>query len=393
MKSVSFLKQFVRFLLLCCTSQVFSQADLTNFEKANKYYLSRQYKETIPYLNLAQKDNPKDHKIFFMRGRCNLELELYNQALDDFAMATNLLPQESEFMYYRGVCELKLQRHKAAVSSLEKSIEYDPYNFMNHFLIGIAFIEMTSNEKAREHFDKAIEDGSKFGFAIAENIDTKYYEEYSYLAERMKEDASKKTKSAKAYLILGLMKRLVKDNYGALIYFAKCLELDPTLTIAFYYHGLTLIEIKRYDKAMYDIFRYTNANPKDQKALILLKEIKDKLNSDLLMDSNSGEIYLVTEVMPEFPGGAAEMNKFISKNLNYPKKALDSGLKGRVIVSFVISPNGHVKDSQVMRSLSEECDMEAMRILTLMPVWKPGIRNGKPVSVRYTLPINFSIKE
>ncbi len=99
------------------------------------------------------------------------------------------------------------------------------------------------------------------------------------------------------------------------------------------------------------------------------------------------------EVNPEYPGGMNAWNKFLQKNLKYPSQAIDAGVGGKVIVSFVVEKDGHLTDIKVLRSAGYGLDEEVVRVLKLVPPWKPGIQNGRPVRVMYTLPFNFQLPE
>ena len=102
--------------------------------------------------------------------------------------------------------------------------------------------------------------------------------------------------------------------------------------------------------------------------------------------------YSLKEGMPEYPGGLEAMKKFISGSLKYPKEAEEKKITGTVIVGFVVDKDGSVKDAHIVKGLDKSCDAEAVRIVKLMPKWKPGTQNGKPVIVPFNLPINFIIK-
>lgn len=95
------------------------------------------------------------------------------------------------------------------------------------------------------------------------------------------------------------------------------------------------------------------------------------------------------EVMPEFPGGQIELMKFLSQNIKYPETAVKNNIQGRVMVEFVIDKEGNVISPSVLRGISPELDAEALRIIDMMPKWIPGKLNGKPVKVKYTIPISF----
>jgi len=102
-------------------------------------------------------------------------------------------------------------------------------------------------------------------------------------------------------------------------------------------------------------------------------------------------VYKFAEVMPEPYGGAAGWAKFLQKNLHYPGEALDKQMSGRVLISFVVEKDGHLSSITVDRGAGFGMDEEAARVLKLAHVWSPGMQNGKPVRVKYTLPVNFSL--
>lgn len=103
------------------------------------------------------------------------------------------------------------------------------------------------------------------------------------------------------------------------------------------------------------------------------------------------EIFAVVEEMPSFPGGDAALMSYISKNIKYPSIATENGIQGRVICTFVINRDGKVTNAEVIRSVDPSLDKEALRVINNMPAWKPGKQRGKPVRVKYTLPIVFRL--
>lgn len=109
------------------------------------------------------------------------------------------------------------------------------------------------------------------------------------------------------------------------------------------------------------------------------------------MTSTDDDVYEVVEKMPEFPGGIAELMKYLRNNVRYPVEAHKAGIQGRVVVSFVISKDGTVKDAKIVRSVDKSIDAEALRVISTMPKWQPGYQDGKAVSVRYTVPVTFRL--
>lgn len=104
------------------------------------------------------------------------------------------------------------------------------------------------------------------------------------------------------------------------------------------------------------------------------------------------EVFQVVEKMPEFPGGAAELMKWLNKNMKYPSIAQDNGIQGRVIVQFVVNKDGSIVDPVVMKSVDPYLDKEALRVVKMMPKWSPGEQRGKPVRVKFTLPVTFRLQ-
>ena len=105
-----------------------------------------------------------------------------------------------------------------------------------------------------------------------------------------------------------------------------------------------------------------------------------------------GVIFQVVEEMPEFPGGMGEAMKFLGRNIKYPVVAQPAKIEGRVIVQFVVERDGNLSNIHVVRGVSPELDAEAIRVIGLMPKWKPGKQRGKEVAVKYTVPIMFRLQ-
>ena len=119
-------------------------------------------------------------------------------------------------------------------------------------------------------------------------------------------------------------------------------------------------------------------------------EPQDTVKADGLQGKNS-TVYDMVEQAPAFPGGPQAMMQFIKDNLKYPQIAKENGIQGRVILQFVVDETGQVTDPKVLRSIDPSLDLEAIRIVKAMPRWTPGMQDGKAVSVRYTLPVAFSL--
>jgi len=102
-------------------------------------------------------------------------------------------------------------------------------------------------------------------------------------------------------------------------------------------------------------------------------------------------VFEIVEKMPEYPGGQTALMSYLNKNIRYPEKAQANGVQGRVIVQFIVGRDGSITDAVIVRSVEEELDKEAIRIISTMPKWIPGSQRGRPVRVKYTVPIAFRL--
>jgi len=138
-------------------------------------------------------------------------------------------------------------------------------------------------------------------------------------------------------------------------------------------------------------------------------EVEDELIIDVEADENTeveeyipieddeeeveeAQIFMVVESMPQFPGGETALHKYLAENIKYPQMAKESGIQGRVFVTFVIEKNGAVTDVRVLRGIGGGCDEEAIRVVKAMPNWSAGKQRGKPVRVQFNLPVKFTLQ-
>ncbi|SEP30672.1 energy transducer TonB [Mucilaginibacter sp. AW1-7] len=116
-------------------------------------------------------------------------------------------------------------------------------------------------------------------------------------------------------------------------------------------------------------------------------------NSDIkqVVEEDPNKIFASVENLPEFPGGQDKFIAYLSKTIRYPAVDRENGTQGRVILTFVVERDGSLTDIKVSRSLSPGTDAEAVRALKSSPKWKPGIQNGRPVRVQYSVPVSFAL--
>ena len=137
-----------------------------------------------------------------------------------------------------------------------------------------------------------------------------------------------------------------------------------------------------------------NGEEVDEKTMAMIKELIASQHSDAeieIVEEDEEETFMVVEDMPEFPGGTAGLLEYLRSNLNYPAGCKANNIQGRVLVSFVVEKDGSISDAEVVKSVDEELDAEALRVVSKMPNWKPGTQRGEAVRVKYTVPINFRL--
>ena len=126
---------------------------------------------------------------------------------------------------------------------------------------------------------------------------------------------------------------------------------------------------------------------KDQEVVEVV-EVKEEVQ-----EAEPEEIpFVVVEEMPMFPGGDAELLKYIGANTVYPDIAKENNIQGRVIVRFCVTAKGGVSQVSILKGVDPELDSEAIRVVNTLPAFKPGKQGGKPVPVWYMVPITFTLK-
>ncbi|MBQ6068810.1 MAG: energy transducer TonB [Bacteroidales bacterium] len=120
---------------------------------------------------------------------------------------------------------------------------------------------------------------------------------------------------------------------------------------------------------------------------------------------DGGELFLIVEHEPEFPGGIDSLYSFLNKNIHYPQKAIERKIEGKVYVQFIVEKDGSITNAQIVRDIvhgSKEadsiaaelgCGTEVLRVINRMPKWKPASNNGTVCRYIFTLPIEFSLSE
>ncbi|MCW3128124.1 MAG: Outer rane transport energization protein TonB [Bacteroidetes bacterium] len=111
----------------------------------------------------------------------------------------------------------------------------------------------------------------------------------------------------------------------------------------------------------------------------------------VVITPHEDKIFTAVEVMPQYPGGEEAMMRFIQTNIMYPNMERENDIQGRVVVGFVVNEDGSLSDISIKKSVSKGLDAEALRVVRLMPNFKPGKQQGKAVKVTFMLPVTFAL--
>ena len=151
------------------------------------------------------------------------------------------------------------------------------------------------------------------------------------------------------------------------------------------------LTVRRYSK---EYTLMTEFQLQDNMIELFKRHPYSQLNDTLLPSEEAvyPPIYNVIDQMPEFPGGIDKLLQFINDNMKYPTKAQTEGIQGRVAVQFIVDENGYIIEPNIVRSVEPSLDNEALRLIKMLPQWKPGTLKGKAVKVKYTVPVAFKLK-
>ena len=145
-------------------------------------------------------------------------------------------------------------------------------------------------------------------------------------------------------------------------------------------------------------YRLPDKNWNDQ--YNILSDVKASENPDIRVEYidvvqenvfDSDSIYYITEVSPEFPGGSQAIIDYLRANVNYPPECREAEIQGRVLITFVVEKDGSIKNAKVLKSVHPLLDAEALRVISAMPKWNPGMEHGTPVRTQHTVPVNFRL--
>ena len=116
-------------------------------------------------------------------------------------------------------------------------------------------------------------------------------------------------------------------------------------------------------------------------------------NNETIFYENIGKVFQSVDELPTFPGGITEAIKFMLNNTRYPVEAMEKGIEGRVLCSFIVSSNGTITNVEIVNGIDPLLDSEAQRVINAMPRWNPGKHQGVAVPVMMNIPVAFRLQE
>lgn len=184
-----------------------------------------------------------------------------------------------------------------------------------------------------------------------------------------------------------IMMTKARSGYAANL---KILLVIPVTAIVLFFLSScktsSKLSTSAYEKRPSPVFQ----NVKSKEIPLPLKE--DRINIPESPDQAPQDIFIVVEEMPQFPGGESALYEFIYKNIQYPQSAKEQNIQGRVFVKFCIAYNGTVNRATVVKGVSSELDQEAVRVISMLPPFKPGRQKGKPVNAWFQMMVTFALK-
>jgi bla regulator protein blaR1 len=121
----------------------------------------------------------------------------------------------------------------------------------------------------------------------------------------------------------------------------------------------------------------------------ITKKKPDNYILDNTSNQDKGPVYMYCEKMPEFIGGETAFFEYVKNNVKYPRQAVSDKIEGRVVIKFIVRATGEISDVQLIRPIRTDLNNECLKVISSMPKWKPGMIDGNPVSVSYSVPVRF----
>ena len=188
-----------------------------------------------------------------------------------------------------------------------------------------------------------------------------------------------------------------KSNPWARAKYLYVLPLAALAVTAFARPEVSAVTDEISNAKVNDLVASVKVNPSESVSVALKDTLPPgvtHLPQEVKNELKGSPVFEVVEQMPEYPdGGMAGLMEYFKKNIRYPEAAKKAGTQGRVIVQFLVNKDGSISDAKPLRSVDPALDAEAIRLVNAMPKWKPGMQRGEAVTVKYTVPVKFSLDD
>ncbi len=131
---------------------------------------------------------------------------------------------------------------------------------------------------------------------------------------------------------------------------------------------------------------------KAENGKVILRDQTPAERAAVAAQVDTGQVFMVVEKMPEYPGGLKALMHYLANHIQYPAEAKKARVQGRVFINFIVEKDGSISHVKVMRGIGHGCDKEAVKAVENMPRWIPGYQRGKPVRVSFNVPVKFSLQ-
>ncbi len=196
-----------------------------------------------------------------------------------------------------------------------------------------------------------------------------------------------KIPNSEAFLYIGKCCFQMKDTCTGCKYLSSAFKQGATDDVNEYFNQVCFHRTRIHDTVSYVQQRFLEYS-------YSIIEYSPCLNMSYqkMYDSSGNILDSVCIIMPEFYGGDEARNQFLAKYIIYPKNATENGIQGTVYVSFIVDSNGKISEIKILSGIGGGCDEEVIRVVKLMPKWKPGTANGKPVKIIFHMPVYFKLQ-
>jgi TonB family protein len=324
--------------------------------------ISGNYQEAILYFDAAIKMDSTNSNYYHNKAYCEESIEDYADAILDYKKAILYRPGNYEYYYLLGNIFQKLLQYDSAVIKYSDALANFDYKNADdlvsiYFNRGNSYLKVDNYLLAKSDYDKSI------------NLNQNHYPSYANRAITRYRTKDLKGACEDWY---------VASNNGIDVseeYFTKhCKSLEIPM------------EIKQKGNIQSSDFFLQNSD-----ATIAMDEDAKHTMHPLQNDKNIVRIDSLEEP-PAYPGGDEERIRFLQKMIHYPDEARRQGIHGTVYLTFIIEKDGSIHSLQLLKGIGGGCDEEAMRVIQAMPKWISARKNDQPVSIRFNMPIKFTLE-